>query len=31
MLNRAQGLRTQSFEHAERIVLDIIDTIPVPV
>jgi MoxR-like ATPase len=31
MLSRAQGLRMQSFEHAERIVLDIIDTIPVPV
>jgi MoxR-like ATPase len=31
MLSRAQGLRMQSFEHAERIILDIIDTIPVPV
>lgn len=31
MLSRAQGMRTQSFEQAERIVLDIVDTIPVPV
>lgn len=31
MLNRAQGMRMQGFEHAERIVLDIVDTIPVPV
>ncbi|HEX6532267.1 MAG TPA: MoxR family ATPase [Nitrospira sp.] len=31
MLSRAQGMRMQSFEHAERIVLDIVDTIPVPV
>ena len=31
MLSRAQGLRAQSFEQAERIVLDIVDTIPVPV
>lgn len=31
MLNRAQGMRMQSFEQAERIVLDIVDTIPVPV
>jgi MoxR-like ATPase len=31
MLSRAQGLRVQSFEHAERILLDILDTIPVPV
>lgn len=31
MLSRAQGMRTQSFEQAERIILDIIDTIPVPV
>ena len=31
MLSRAQGMRVQSFEHAERIVLDIVDTIPVPV
>jgi MoxR-like ATPase len=31
MLSRAQGLRAQSFEQAERIVLDIIDTVPVPV
>ncbi|WP_455378773.1 AAA family ATPase, partial [Petrachloros mirabilis] len=31
ILSRAQGLRAQSFEHAERIVLDIVDTISVPV
>ena len=31
MLSRAQGMRMQSFEPAERIVLDIVDTIPVPV
>jgi len=31
MLSRAQGLRAQSFEQAESIVLDIIDTVPVPV
>jgi MoxR-like ATPase len=31
MLSRAQGMRIQSFEHAERIILDIVDTIPVPV
>lgn len=31
ILSRSQGLRAQSFEHAERIVLDIVDTIPVPV
>jgi MoxR-like ATPase len=31
MLSRAQGMRMQSFEHAERIVIDIVDTIPVPV
>ena len=31
MLSRAQGLRAQSFEQAERIVLDIVDTVPVPV
>ncbi|HEX6949678.1 MAG TPA: MoxR family ATPase [Nitrospira sp.] len=31
MLNRAQGMRMQGFEQAERIVLDIVDTIPVPV
>jgi MoxR-like ATPase len=31
MLSRAQGMRIQSFEQAERIVLDIVDTIPVPV
>jgi len=31
MLSRAQGMRAQSFEQAERIVLDIVDTVPVPV
>lgn len=31
MLSRAQGMRMQGFEQAERIVLDILDTIPVPV
>jgi MoxR-like ATPase len=31
MLSRAQGMRAQSFEQAERIVLDIVETIPVPV
>ncbi|HJT21453.1 MAG TPA: MoxR family ATPase [Nitrospira sp.] len=31
MLNRTHGMRTHSFEQAERIVLDIVETIPVPV
>ena len=31
MLNRTQGMRAHSFEQAERIVLDIVDTVPVPV
>lgn len=31
MPNRTHGMRTQSFEQAERIVLDIVDTVPVPV
>ncbi|WP_455388489.1 AAA family ATPase [Petrachloros mirabilis] len=31
MLSRTQGIRGQSFEQAERIVLDIVDTVPVPV
>jgi len=31
MLSRAQGMRGQSFEQAERIVLDIVDTVPIPV
>ncbi len=31
MLSRAQGMRGQSFEQAERIILDIVDTVPVPV
>ena len=31
MLSRSQGMRGQSLEQAERIVLDIVDTVPVPV
>jgi len=31
MLSRTQGMRGQSFEQAERIVLDIVDAVPVPV
>jgi len=31
MLSRAQGMRGQSFEQAERIILDIVDTVPIPV
>ena len=31
MLNRAHGMRTQSFEQAERMIVDIVETIPVPV
>lgn len=31
MLNRAHGMRAHGFEQAERIVLDIVDTVPVPV
>jgi MoxR-like ATPase len=31
MLNRMHGIRTHSFEQAEQIVLDIVETIPVPV
>jgi MoxR-like ATPase len=31
MLNRTHGMRTQSFEQAERMVLDIVETVPVPV
>lgn len=31
MLSRAQGMRGQSFEQAERIILDIVDTVSVPV
>ena len=31
MLSRAQGMRIQSFEQAEGVILDIVDTIPVPV
>jgi MoxR-like ATPase len=31
MLSRAQSMRAQSFEQAERVILDIVDTVPVPV
>jgi MoxR-like ATPase len=31
MVARAQGLSPRSFEQAERIIQDLIDTIPVPV
>jgi MoxR-like ATPase len=31
MLNRAHGMRAHSLEQAERIILDIVDTVPVPV
>ncbi len=31
MLNRAQGMRARSFEQAEQIILDLVDTVPVPV
>jgi MoxR-like ATPase len=31
MLNRTHGMRAHSFEQAERIILDIVDTVPVPV
>jgi len=31
MLNRTQGMHAESFDQAERIVLDIVDTVPVPV
>jgi MoxR-like ATPase len=31
MLNRTHGMRTQSFDQAERMVLDIVETVPVPV
>jgi MoxR-like ATPase len=31
MLSRTQGMRGHSFEQAERIVLDIVDTVPIPV
>ena len=31
MLNRTHGMRTQSFEQAERMVVDIVETVPVPV
>ncbi len=31
MLNRTHGMRAHSFEQAERIIQDIVDTVPVPV
>jgi MoxR-like ATPase len=31
LLNRTHGMRSQNFEQAERIVSDIVDTVPVPV
>lgn len=31
MLNRTHGMRSQSFEQAERMILDIVETVPVPV
>lgn len=31
MLTRTHGMRTQSFDQAERLVLDIVETVPVPV
>jgi MoxR-like ATPase len=31
MLNRTHGMRTQSFDQAERMVVDIVETVPVPV
>jgi MoxR-like ATPase len=30
MLKRSQGMRTQSFEQAERVIHDILDSVPVP-
>ena len=30
MLNRSQGMRTKNFEHTERVIQDILDSIPVP-
>jgi MoxR-like ATPase len=30
MLNRSQGMRMKSFEHTERVIQDILDSIPVP-
>jgi hypothetical protein len=31
MLNRSQGTRTKSVEHTERVIRDILESIPVPV
>jgi hypothetical protein len=31
MLSRAQGMRTGSFEQAEQTLLDILESLPVPV
>ncbi|HEY6085263.1 MAG TPA: ATPase, partial [Nitrospira sp.] len=31
MLNRTHGMRSHSLEQAERIILDIVETVPVPV
>jgi MoxR-like ATPase len=31
ILSRIQGMRGQSFEQAERIIFDIVDTVPIPV
>ncbi len=31
MLTRTQGMRTKSFEHAERVIQDILESVPVPV
>lgn len=30
MLSRSQGMRTRNYEQAERIILDILETVPVP-
>ncbi len=30
MLNRAQGMRTKSFEQAEQVIHDILESVPVP-
>lgn len=31
MLNRSQGMRTNTVEHTERVIQDILETVPVPV
>lgn len=31
MLSRAQGMRAESFDQAERVILDIVESVPVPV